>query len=141
MPIHSSNPLGSDDASFEFGVCFVVLRKRVRYWASTLPQIESEETNFLGAVVALRCLCARAPRSCREFIAVGEVDEWQMLFENWADRCKRKIAKQKVSLDELKARAAEEFQELRNFGRDIPRPQWLGSAKEDLASIKERLEH
>ena len=136
MPIHSANPLGSDDASFEYGVCFCAIRRRVRYWASTLADNDKQESNFMGALLALRALCDMAPRSCKGHIAVDEVDEWQQAFEGWVDRCQKKIARRKVSVDELKSNAAEVFDQLRAFGMKVPRAMWEGEMKKDLASIK-----
>ncbi len=134
MPIHSANPLGSDDASFEYGVCFCVLRKRVRYWAETLIDLDATETNFLGALVALRALCDLAPRSTKRHLVKEEIDEWQTRFNSWVDRCEKKIKKRKVDPEELKRLAADEFAVLHQAGVSMPRQMWLGDVKKDLAS-------
>ena len=136
MPIHSANPLGSDDASFEYGVCFCVLRKRVRYWAETLQDLKAPETNFLGALMALRALCDHAPRSTKRHLVKEEIEEWESRFNAWVDRCEKKISRRKVDPEELKRLAAIEFAVLHQAGISMPRPMWLGDVKEDLASIE-----
>lgn len=136
MPIHSAKPLGSDDASFEYGVCFCVLRKRVRYWAEALQHLDAPETNFLGALMALRALCDQAPRSTKRHLVKEEIDEWQSRFNSWVDRCAKKINCRKVDPEELKRLAAVEFAVLHQAGVSMPQAMWLGDVKKDLASIE-----
>lgn len=136
MTIHSANPLGSDDASFEYGVCFCVLRKRVRYWAETLVDLDSSETNFLGALVALRALCDQAPRSTKRHLVKEEIEEWKSRFDAWVDRCAKKIKKHEVNPEELKRLADSEFAALHQAGVSKPRGLWLAGVKKDLASIE-----
>lgn len=136
MTIYSAKLLGNDDAKVEYSVCFYSLRRRVRYWASTLPENKTLETRFMGALVAFRQLCDLASVGSQRHIAVGEVSQWQKDFESWADRNQKKISRRGVCTDELKANAAEIFDHLRSIGSDIPEGVWRGDVNDDLASVK-----
>ncbi|WP_342190233.1 hypothetical protein Pla52nx_004692 [Stieleria varia] len=103
-----------------------------------LPELNREECSFLGALVALRTMCDHAPLVVRGHIFDSEIDEWQENFETWADRCKKKIEKRNVLVDDLKSKAAEEFERLKAVSEDRPKAMWLADVKADLASIENR---
>ncbi|KAA5532961.1 hypothetical protein FYK55_28730 [Roseiconus nitratireducens] len=98
--------------------------------------LDSSETNFLGALVALRALCDQAPRSTKQHLVKGEIEEWKSRFDAWVDRCAKKIKKNKVDPEELKRLADAEFSVLHEAGVSKPRTLWLAGVKKDLASIE-----
>lgn len=138
MSIYDSHPLGSDEASMEFGVIFVKIRQRARYWVSTLESSNETKTKLFGAVVALRCL-REQPRGLLELaIATSEIEEWETHFLNWFERVKKKFPK-KIDADDLKAQMLNEFAVLKKLGSREPKQSWGAGFTADVEAFASSL--
>ena len=116
MAMRSSRLLGSDEARSEGNVCLVVIRRRVRYWASQLSKNRRGETAFLGALALLDAIADAHPEAAMMHLVKEEVDEWRELLAAWTKRVEKKISKRGVDVDELLANADAVFDKLRDRG-------------------------
>ena len=116
MAIRSSRLLGSDEARFEGNFCLVVIRRRVRYWASQLSKHRRGETGFLGALALLDAIADAHPEAAMMHLVKEEVDEWNQLLAAWTKRVEKKISKRGVDVDELLANSDAVFDKLRDRG-------------------------
>jgi hypothetical protein len=134
MSIYDSHPLGSGEASVEFGVIFVKIRQRARYWVSTLDLSTETKTNLFGVVVALRFLREQPCGLLELAIATSEIEYWETHFLNWFERFRKKFPK-KIDADDLKVQMLNEFAVLKKLGSREPKQSWGAGFNADFAAF------
>lgn len=132
MTFHNANLLGSENASFEFGVCFCTIRKRVRYWHSNLSEAKVSDTNFIGALAALHAMCKLSPAAVKPLLAKKEVAQWKGSFETWH----AKYSQRKVNADEYKANVLQVLDALSQAAANLPEIIWVADVKKDLQAME-----